>query len=177
MARGGSGWTSMMIPSAPAAAPARAIGRTRERCPVPCDGSTMTGRWVRSRSTGTAVRSSVLRVDGSKVRMPRSHRTTLGLPAARMYSAAISHSSIVADRPRLSSTGCRLLADRLEQHEVLHVPGADLEHVDVVLEHRHVGGVGDLGHDGQAGLVAHVGEQLEALDLQPLERVRASCAA
>ena len=67
----------------------------------------MIGRWVSSRSTGTAVRSSVLRVDGSKVRMPRSHRITFGLPELRMYSAAISHSSIVAPKPRLSSTGLR----------------------------------------------------------------------
>ena len=47
----------------------------------------------------------MLRVAVSKVRMPRSHRTTSRLPRWAMYSAAISHSSIVAVMPRLSSTG------------------------------------------------------------------------
>ena len=56
-------------------------------------------------TTGTALMSSVLRVAVSKVRMPRSQRITSRLPSLRMYSADISHSSIVAERPRLSSTG------------------------------------------------------------------------
>ena len=59
----------------------------------------MTGRCVRSRSTGTADRSSVLRVALSNVRMPRSQRITWPFPCARMYSAAASHSSIVLDGP------------------------------------------------------------------------------
>ena len=49
--------------------------------------------------------SSVLRVKLSNVRMPRSHSITFMLPPARMYSADSSHSSIVAEMPRLSSTG------------------------------------------------------------------------
>ena len=44
-----------------------------------------------------------------------------------MYSAAISSSSIVADIPRLSSTGLPAWPSSLEQREVLHVAGADLE--------------------------------------------------
>ena len=40
--------------------------------------------------------------------MPRSQRMTFGLPAAMMYSALISHSLIVADRPRLSRIGFRV---------------------------------------------------------------------
>ena len=87
----------------------------------------MTGRCVSSRSTGTAVRSSVLRVDGSNVRMPRSQRITLALPADSTYSAAISHSSMVAPKPRLSSTGVRALAGRAQQREVVHVAAADLD--------------------------------------------------
>ena len=51
--------------------------------------------------------SSVLRVAVSYVRMPRSHSTTSWLPLAMMYSAAIKSSLIVAERPRLSSTGRR----------------------------------------------------------------------
>ena len=49
--------------------------------------------------------SSVKRYAVSKVRIPRSHRITFGLPSLRMYSAAISSSSSVEDRPRLISVG------------------------------------------------------------------------
>ena len=85
-----------MTPSAPAATPASAIGLISQRLPVAWLGSTITGRWVRWWSSGMAARSSVLRVYVSKVRMPRSHRITFGLPLLTMYSALISHSSIVA---------------------------------------------------------------------------------
>ena len=47
----------------------------------------------------------MLRVAVSKVRMPRSQRTTRALPPAITYSAASSHSSIVTAIPRFSSTG------------------------------------------------------------------------
>ena len=73
----GSGCTSTKSPSAPAATPARDIGSTKRATPVPCDGSTITGRWVNSASSGTTARSSTLRVAESNERKPRSHRTTL----------------------------------------------------------------------------------------------------
>ena len=41
----------------------------------------------------------------SKVLMPRSTSTISWLPALKMYSAALSHSSMVAVSPRLSWTG------------------------------------------------------------------------
>ena len=47
----------------------------------------------------------MLRVDGSNVRMPRSHRMISELPRCAMYSAAWSHSSIVMASPRFSMTG------------------------------------------------------------------------
>ena len=65
----------------------------------------MTGRWVFSFSTQTALMSSVFRVAVSKVRIPRSHSTTLGFPSAMMYSAALSHSSMVALKPLFKRTG------------------------------------------------------------------------
>ena len=66
----------------------------------------MIGKWVNFRNTGIAAKSKVLRVySRSNVRMPRSQRITLELPSERIYSAAISQSSIVAAKPRLSSTG------------------------------------------------------------------------
>ena len=77
----------------------------------------MTGRWLVACTTGTAEMSRVLRVAGSNVRMPRSHRTTSRLPRRAMYSAAISHSSSVADMPRFSSTGQPQLAAFLSREK------------------------------------------------------------
>ncbi len=51
--------------------------------------------------------SKVLRVAVSNVRMPRSHRITSVLPPLRTYSEDSSHSSIVAEMPRLIRTGLR----------------------------------------------------------------------
>src|SRR5271157_4066826 len=61
-ARSGSGWTSMMRPSAPTATAARDSGVTLLRLPVPWLGSTMIGRWLNRCTAGTTLRSSVLRV-------------------------------------------------------------------------------------------------------------------
>ena len=83
----------------------------------------------------------MLRIAGSKDRTPRSHSTMSRLPRWAMYSAAISHSSYVAVSPRLSSTGLPTVADRLQQREVLHVAGADLQHVGVLGDHVDVGHV------------------------------------
>ena len=74
--------------------------------------------------------------------------------------------------PRLSITGLPALADRLQQPEVRHVAGADLQHVGVLGDDVDVAGVDDLGDDRQAGHLAHVGEDLEALLAQALEGVR-----
>ncbi len=57
----GSGWISTIIPSAPAATPALAIGGTRSQIPVPWLGSTMIGKWL-FLMIGTALKSKVLRV-------------------------------------------------------------------------------------------------------------------
>ena len=66
----------------------------------------------------------MLRVVVSKVRMPRSHRMIWLFPAEAMYSAAISHSSMVAPKPRLSMTGrpARPQASRSEKFCMLRVP-------------------------------------------------------
>ena len=48
----------------------------------------------------------MLRVEGSNVRIPRSHRMICELPRCATYSAAWSHSSIVIASPRFSITGC-----------------------------------------------------------------------
>ncbi|CAA9288393.1 MAG: hypothetical protein AVDCRST_MAG41-4189, partial [uncultured Corynebacteriales bacterium] len=63
-------------------------------------------------------------------------------------------------------------ADRLQQREVLHVAGADLQHVGVLGDHVHVGGVDDLGDHREAGLRADLGQDPQPGHPQPLERVR-----
>src|SRR5262250_807386 len=104
-ASSGLGCTSMMSPSAPHATAPLAMGATRSQCPVPWDGSTTTGRWESFFNTGTALRSRVKRVDVSKVRIPRSHRMTSGVPAERMYSAERRNSWMLVAMPRLRRTG------------------------------------------------------------------------
>jgi len=61
-ARSGSGCTSTIRPSAPAATDARAMGSTWSRRPVPCDGSPTMGRCESFFTTGMAEISMVFRV-------------------------------------------------------------------------------------------------------------------
>ena len=83
--------------------------------------------------------SSVLRVMVSKVRMPRSQRITWSLPAAMMYSALISSSSMVLASPRLRRMGLSVFAKLLEQVKILHIPGADLDDVHILKQRQLVG--------------------------------------
>src|SRR5579872_1489960 len=72
----GSWWTSTRRPSAPTATAASEKGRTLWRLPVPCEGSTMIGKWLRRLTAGTTARSNVLREKSEKVRTPRSQSAT-----------------------------------------------------------------------------------------------------
>ena len=69
------------------------------------EGSIIIGRWLFFLITGITLRSSVFLVYCSKVRIPRSHKITCSFPPARMYSADISHSSIVFASPLFNKTG------------------------------------------------------------------------
>ena len=89
-----------MMPSAPMATAARAAAGTRLRRPVACEGSTTTGKWQSSLQSATPARSSVFLNSASNVLIPRSHKMTLGFPPDSKYSAASSHSLIVAEGPR-----------------------------------------------------------------------------
>ena len=89
-----------------------------------------------------------------------------------MYSAASRNSSSVALRPRFSSTGLALLADRVEQVEVLHVARADLQHVGVLRDQRDL--LDAITSVTTARPVSsRLGEQFKPLLRQSLERVRA----
>ena len=61
----------------------------------------------------------------------------------------------------------------LEQVEVLHVAGADLEDVGVALDDLDLARVHDFGHDRHAEAVAGGLEDLEPVAAEPLEAVRA----
>ena len=169
----GQGWTSMMSPSAPAAIAARAIAATWARRPMPCDGSTTTGRCVSDFRTGTAFRSSVLRVIVSKVRMPALAERHL-VVAAR-DDVLGGHEPLLDGGGRAALQQHRLadLPELLQEREVLHVARADLEDVGVLGDHRERLDVHHLGHDLEARLLARQGEQLEALLGEPLELVGA----
>src|SRR6266436_10348315 len=160
-ASSGLGCTSMMSPSAPHATAPLAMGATRSQCPVPCDGSTTTGRCESFLSTGTALRSRVKRVDVSKVRMPRGEnvlRRKQELLDARGHAALEEH--------RLAH-----FAHPAEQREVLNVPRADLQDVGVLSHQLHALRLEDFRHDGQPGAFARVRQVLEPLLLEPLEGV------
>ena len=75
-ARFGSWWTSIIRPSAPTAAAARLRGATFSRRPVPWEGSTRMGRWLRFFTAGTMARSRVFREKSENVRTPRSQKIT-----------------------------------------------------------------------------------------------------
>ena len=142
----GSVCTSTVMPSAPAATAARAMGLTLARRPVPWLGSTMIGRWLSFFTTGMAERSSVLRVEVSKVRIPRSQRITL--VGARGKEVLRGHEQVLdgGGEAALQEHGLAEAAHALEQLEVLHVARADLQHVHVVPHEVHVLGGHDLRH-------------------------------
>ena len=76
--------------------------------------------------------SRLLRIIFSNVRMPRSHRMTLVLPPAKMYSAAIRNS--FHRRGQAAPEQDRLIrpAQLLEQHEILlHIACAELDDVHI----------------------------------------------
>lgn len=80
----------------------------------------------------------------------------------------------------LEQDGLLLTAHGLEQLEVLHIAGTDLNEVHILKEGQMLG-VHDLGDDGGAGGTAGQLEQVEALAAHPLERIRGGagleCAA
>ena len=90
----------------------------------------MTGRWVSSFRTGTALISRVLRVAVSKVRMPRSQRMTSVVPCGKDIFGG--HEELLDGRHHAPLEEDRAFSDLphfLQKGEVLDVPGPDLENV------------------------------------------------
>jgi len=77
------------------------------------------------------------------------------------YSAAISHSSSVADKPRLSRNRLARPRDALEQAEVLHITRADLDNVGGVLDGVGVVGVHQLSDDADARARARLPQDIQ----------------
>ena len=95
----------MISPSHPAAIEARDIASTRSPLPVAWLGSMTIGRCEYFFTSGITLTSRVFRVYFSNVRIHLSQRMTFGFPDATMYSADISHSSIVEAIPRFKRIG------------------------------------------------------------------------
>ncbi len=109
----------MMRPSAPAATAARAIGATMSRLPAPWLGSATIGRWLsflmtwNRRDVEGVSRRGLERADAA---LTEDH---VGVAAAQVtYSADSSHSSIVAEMPRLISTRLARVSKLPQQREV-----------------------------------------------------------
>jgi hypothetical protein len=115
--------------------------------------------------------SSVLRVAVSNVRMPRSHRDDVEIAA--LGDVLGGHQPFL-DRgvhPALDQHRFAGRSDRLEQREVLHVAGADLQHVGVAGDHVDVVRAHHLGDNRKPDLVAHIGKDLQPTLAQALEGV------
>ena len=107
----GSGCTSTKTPSAPAATPARAIGSTNRARPVPCDGSTITGRWVSSARSGTT--------RGREVPRRRIERTDAPARTARRWDCPPA--TVLGGHEPLVDGGRETA---LEQHRLAPTPAA-----------------------------------------------------
>ncbi len=68
-----------------------------------------------------------------------------------MYSEAISKSRIRHPGISLKDHGLAGGADILKQAKVLHIAGADLNHIGKLCDGLQVAWVEHLGHDGQPG--------------------------
>ena len=109
--------------------------------------------------------------------MPRSQSITFMLPPDRMYSADSSHSSMVAEMPRLSMTGTLRVSELAQQREVLHVARADLQDVRVALDQLELADVHHLGDEQQVVPVGGAIAAAAALPRRGPGSCRGCCAA
>jgi len=125
-------------------------GGNQPHRPVPWLGSTTTGKWVNHLEEGTDIEIEVFRAGGLEGTDAALAEHQVLVPPSAMYSAARRNSSIVALKPRLRRTGF-LDFPTSRGGVVLHVPGADLEHVRVTRRPCRGGGPSMTSrHDGEA---------------------------
>ena len=172
IASSGAGCTSTMIPSAPAAAAAIDSGGD-EAAPAGrvagVDDHRQVGHLLQRRDRGDVQREAVGRLERPDPALAQDHvRVALLEDVLRRHQQLLERRGQAAlDQRRLAGA-----ADLAQQRVVLHVAGADLDHVGH-LEHRlEVARVHQLGDDRQAGLLARLGEQPQALLAEALEGVR-----
>ena len=173
----GSGCTSTKRPSAPAATPMRASAGTSSRCPAAWLGSAMTGRCVTCLSSAIAGG-----VEGVAHRRFKSANAALAqndvgiavahddLRRTQQIGHRRHHAALQQNRPARPRR-------RFQQRVVLHASRADLQNVGVLSHQRDIALRHDLGHNGQAGLVARRGQQSAGLRVRVLEMNRENCAA
>ena len=129
IASSGFGCTSTMIPSAPAAAAASDSGPTRSRRPAAWLGSTITGRWrelLQHRHRHQVEREPVGGLERADPALAQHHRVV-----ALLEDVLGGHQQLVERRGQAALEQRRAAAapDLGEQRVVLHVAGADLDHV------------------------------------------------
>ena len=103
--------------------------------------------------------------------MPRSQSTTWSLPWDKHVLGRVqplfdrrTTASLEQDRSPAPTGGPK-------QRKVLHVPGADLEHVRVARDQRDLLPAHHLGDDRQTRLFSRLREELEPFGPQPLKVV------
>ena len=133
----------------------------------------MIGRWLCPLTFGTA--AHVEHVPRRILEGPHAALAQHHVRIALRQDVLRRHQQVLDRRAHAALQQHRLLglADFLEQIEVLHVAGADLEHVGVAFDQRHLARVHHLGDDRHVVLVADVAQNLQALLAQSLETVRA----
>ena len=130
----------------------------------------MIGRCVSCRATGIDVMSSVYRMLSSKVlirALRRNHHRSIALAQhifRREQPIFDCRGQAALEQDRLAG-----FADLAEQVEILHVAGADLEHVGVALDQLDLPGVHDFATDRHAQRIAAVSMPLQSLFTQTLE--------
>ena len=162
----------MISPSAPAATAARAIGSDLVAQPgavTGIDHDRKVTQLVDHRHRGDVERIAGVALEGPNPPLAEDH-VRYCRPRGT-YSAESSHSSTVAEMPRLRRIGLRRLPQLPQQGEILHVPGPDLQHVRILLDEGDLPDVHDLGDQLEVVAVRRPPQDLEPLFAQSLKAV------
>ena len=173
----GSLWTSTMIPSAPAAAAASDIDATQSRRPgrvARVDDDRQVGELAQRRDRQQVEGEPVGGLERADPALAEDH-----VRVALLEHVLRRHQQVVEGRRQPALEQHRLAAapDLGQQLVVLHVAGADLDHVGDLDHVLDVADVHQLGDDRQPGLLLGLLEQPQALDARGPGSCTARCAA